>query len=434
MSRLPEKLADGETDLTGLLLPLATRLGSAMDGAMDGARAVQELALGAACGRILARDSIAPFDLPAFDVAAMDGYALRSTDLREGGQRLPVHGLLLAGQAAGELPAGHCVRIMTGAPVPAGADAIVLLEEVAVPGTARDIPVQGPLAPGRHIRPRGEHVRAGEAVLLAGRCLQPEDIGLLAAMGIARVAVRARLRVGVLSTGDELCDAQCATADPGPGRIFDSNRPMILAALGHPALETVDLGICPDQPAALAAVLERACGLGLSALLVSGGAAQGDADSLRRVPGLQFMPVPLRPGRGILAGRVGGAGGPLLLGLPGNGVAAHILLHLLAIPLLQSMAGGVLRAPRVQWARLTAPAQVRAGTIDLRRARLLGSAQAQGDTLPCVELLSRQGSAMLRTLSEATVLAALGPQDTYRAGDTVAVLPLPGLAGTGFSR
>jgi molybdopterin molybdotransferase len=364
-------------------------------------------------GRVLARAVVAPLDLPTLDQAAMDGYAVRSQDLAPGSNRLRVAGRVLAGQFRAEaLEAGTCVRIMTGAPMPAGSDAVVVIEAVTSIDADRVV-VPGPIAAGANRRRKGEHVRAGETVLRAGKRLGSVDLALACALGLAELELRRPLRVGVLSTGDELRDPP---APLPPGGAYDSNRPMMAAALARAAMAVTDLSICPDDPAALAAVIDRAFDQALDAVVLSGGAALGDADIVRSLGGVSFVPVNLRPGRGIAVAQLArGQRSLLVLGLPGNAVAAFVLLHLLALPLLQRLAGADAGLPEPVAVPLAADQRTRAGRVDYRRARLVRDGAGRIVAQP----LAEQGSAMIRSLCEADALIALGPAPQSRAGELV---------------
>ncbi len=375
----------------------------------------EEIRLAQASGRVLAQPVVAAVDLPALDNSAMDGYALRAADLsadalREVGHSYAGHGF------AGAVQPGECVRIMTGAPLPAGADTVVMLEDTA--RSAAGVQVLRTPLPGANVRRRGEHVQRGAAVLTVGRLLGPAEIGLAAGSGASTVRVQRRLLIGVASTGDELADPPTALSAAAS---YDANRPLLLATLRQDAgIDSTDLGICPDDKAAFAALIERALALGLDALVISGGAAQGDADVVRQAASVQFLPLQIRPGRGIAHALIERADRRLvLLGLPGNAVAAFVMFHLIAQPVLRHLAGAApAPLPRLQLPLATA-AQTRGGRIDYRRGRFV---VREGQTL--VELLTDQGSAMLRTVVEADALVAIGPAPQTAAGALVDVIPL----------
>jgi molybdopterin molybdotransferase len=370
----------------------------------------------AAAGRMLAADVASTVDLPAFDNSAMDGYALRFADLQPG-HWLHEIGRAYAGHPfVGRVETGTCVRIMTGAPLPDGADTVVMLEDVTVDGGT--VRVERPPLQGANVRRRGEHLAAGEVALPAGRQLRAADLGLAAAAGAARLTVRRRLRVGVVSTGDELADPPQALQAAAS---FDANRPLLAAGLERLGFEAHDLGICGDTPQAFAAALERARELRLDALIASGGAAQGDADIVRAAAGVRFIPLNIRPGRGVAAACIDNPGAPMaLLGLPGNAVAAYVMFHLLARPLLLHLAGGEAAVPLHIPLPLAGAVRLRGGRIDYRRARFVRNASGRLQVQP----LRDQGSAMLRTVTEADALIALGPRETYGDGDLVDTVPL----------
>ena len=367
-------------------------------------------------GRILAEDVVSTVDLPAFDNSAMDGYALRFADLQPG-HWLHEIGRAYAGHPfAGRVETGTCVRIMTGAPLPNGADTVAMLEDVT--GEGGTVRVERTPAQGANIRRRGEHIARGAVALRAGRHLRAADVGLAAAVGAAQLTVRRRLRVGVVSTGDELADPPATLQEAAS---FDANRPLLRTSLDRLGFESHDLGICRDTPQAFAATLEQARRLRLDALLASGGAAQGDADIVRTTAGVRFIPLNIRPGRGVAFARIDDGSAPMvLLGLPGNAVAAYVMFHLLARPLLLHLAGGEASVPLHMPLPLAGAVRLRGGRIDYRRARFVRDASGRLRVQP----LRDQGSAMLRTVTEADALVALGPREAYADGDLVDTVPL----------
>jgi molybdopterin molybdotransferase len=304
---------------------------------------------------------------------------------------------------------------MTGAPLPEGTDAVVMLEDVHAGPDA--VVIGAAVERGLNVRPRGEHLRAGQAALPAGRRLRSWDLGLATVAGLDTLAVFRPLRVGVLSTGDELLDpAQPLAAS----QQYDGNRPMLRAALMRRGFEVVDLGIVSDRADALDRTLRTAAALGLDAVLSSGGVAQGDADLVRRLPGLEFLPLALRPGRGLVGGHIEIAGRKLAyFGLPGNPVAAFLMYQLVVVPLLDRLGGATAEEPLIVRLPLATEARTRAGRVDWRRGRI--EATPAG---PRVALLALQGSSMLRSLSEADALVGIGPQPETLAGDLVDVIPL----------
>jgi len=410
--------------MSGAELDIASAF-AVLTGALAPLTATERVAAARAAGRVLAGPVRSAVDLPAFDNAAMDGYALRAADTAVPPVALRVIGRVLAGKVfGGRIGPGECVRIMTGAPLPEGSDAILVQEDAELDGDR--LWIRAPLSVGRHRRLRGEHVAAGATVLEPGRRLRGADVGLAVSVGATGLAVFRRLRVGVLSTGDELLDP------PAPltgARSYDANRPLLIAALARDGVDSLDLGIVADEPAAFDKLLVHAAALGLDAILTTGGAAQGDADIVRRATGVQYIPLAVRPGRGIAWGRLD-PGRPLaLLGLPGNAVAAFVIFNLLARPVLRHLAGEAASPPRGIAVPLAHDLPTKPGRIDYQRGRLLRDA---GGRL-VAEPLAQQGSAMLRTVSEADVLLAVGPGSRpgpgtgHRAGDLVDALLLDAL-------
>lgn len=372
---------------------------------------VQQVALVHARGRVVARPVVSRRDLPARDQAAMDGYAVRAQDLAAGGRTLKVLGRVLAGHDFGDpLAPGTCVRIMTGGSMPQAADSVVVME-VAQELAPDLVALPGPISLGANRRVQGEHVRTGDVVLPARRRLRAADLALACAVGELQLEVFRLLRVGVLSTGDELRDAP---AQLPPGCAYDSNRVMLCAAIEQARLAARDMGICPDDSNALRRCIDAALDEGLDALLISGGAALGDADVVRSLGGVEFIPVNVRPGRGIAVMRLERSHQRLLiLGLPGNAVAAYVLFHALALPALLRLAGADARPPVPLVTPIACDLRTRAGRVDFRRARLIFDSAGRAVAHP----LPQQGSAMIRSVGDADALLAVGPAAQYRAGD-----------------
>lgn len=379
------------------------------------------IALDAAAERVLAVDLQSQTDLPSFSNSAMDGYAVRAADCNAGA-RLRVIGSALAGHAFGAaVTAGTTVRITTGAPLPAGADAVVMQEEATRDGDV--VSLQTTVEPGLNVRPRGGHVHAGETVLAAGAVLRAEHVGLATAIGATRVDVFRPLRVGLASTGDELADPPATLELTGS---YDANRPMLAVACHAMGFETLDLGLCRDTAADFAALLTRAHDASVDVLIVSGGSAMGDADVVRQARSVRFLPVNIRPGRGVTFGTFELRERRLrLLGLPGNAVAAFVMFHLIAVPALLHIAGARANGPAHLPLPLACELRCTEGLVDYRRGRL--ERNAPGDVV--VRPLAQQGSAMLRTIVQAQVLIAAGPRTLYQAGEPILVVPLAALPG-----
>ena len=232
------------------LLPVAEALAQVLAAARPD-RPVVEIPLMDSLGYVLAEPVLAPFDVPLDDNSAMDGYALRSADAT---RPLPISQRIAAGSIGSPLAAGSAARIFTGAPVPAGADAVVMQENCSERDSA--VEVTGQVRPGQNIRPRGQDIATGEQVLASGRRLRPQDLGLLASVGLARVRVFQPLRVAVLSTGDELVEP--GSSGLRSGQLYNSNRYTLAGLLRGLGLEFIDGGIIADDPEATAAALQQA--------------------------------------------------------------------------------------------------------------------------------------------------------------------------------
>jgi molybdopterin molybdotransferase len=295
----------------------------------------EPLAISRALGRVLAEDVTAPFDVPLADNSAVDGYAVRAADLVAGGRaRLRVVADLPAGAIyAHALGSSEALRIMTGAPVPRGADTVVPQELATCAGEWVDLRAVEPRA---NVRSRGEDVRAGAVVLRAGAVLRPQDLGLIASLGYGEVRVHRRPRVALLSTGDEV-------VEPGqprrPGQIYDANRFSLGGMIQTAGADPLDLGIVPDVRERLREQLLEAAGAA-NVVLTSGGVSVGDYDHvkgvLEEIGSIDFWQVAMQPGRPFAVGRI--ARTPFF-GLPGNPVASLLCFHLFVRPALWKLGG-----------------------------------------------------------------------------------------------
>ncbi|NND85411.1 MAG: molybdopterin molybdotransferase MoeA [Acidimicrobiia bacterium] len=297
-----------------------------------------------ALGLVLADDAIVPHDLPPFTNSAMDGYAVRAADVAAAPAALEVLEDVPAGSVAGAvvLP-GTAIKIMTGAPMPEGADAVVRVEDTEQDGATVRIGVG--VGKGTNVRPAGGDVRAGEVALPAGRRLTPAMVGVLASIGTTMPVVHRRPRVAVMSTGDEVLPPE---ADLRPGAIRDSNRPILRSLLAELGAEVVDLGIIGDDANALRDAVARGAA-GADAIITSGGVSMGEYDLVKQVLGelgsVDFWQVAMQPGKPFAFGHVDGTP---LFGLPGNPVSVTVAFEQFARPALLTMMGSqaVLR-PRI---------------------------------------------------------------------------------------
>jgi len=363
-------------------------------GALACVCAPETVALMAADGRILAADARALRDHPPSANSAVDGYAFAHAAMGDG--VLP----LLQGRAAagagyrGVVAPGAALRILTGAPIPQGCDTVAMQEDVTVAdGAIRFAPR---LKTGANVRPAGENLAAGAVAASAGRRLTPMDLAQIAAGGLGAVSVRRRLRVAVLSTGDEVT---APGADAGPDAVFDANRPMLLAMLRRWGCETVDLGVAPDADAAVRAALDRGAAQA-DAILTSGGASAGDEDHMSRIlreaDALTVWRIAMKPGRPLA---MGVWRGKPVFGLPGNPVAAFVCALIFARPALSVMAGADWPEPRPIMVPAAFAKRKRAGRREILRARLTDAG--------AVEVYRSEGSGMIGGLAWAEGLVDL---------------------------
>ena len=387
---------------------------------------VERVPLRQARGRVLARPVISTREIPALDNSAMDGYAVIAADLASASDADPVELAVLGESRAGTVPtqrvtAGTAIRIMTGAPMPGGADSVVRHEDTDN-GRER-VRVRTAVLPGRDVRRAGEDMRPGDEILEPGRRLRSFDLAASAALGLVELAVHRRPRVAVLSTGDELVEPE---QPPGPGQVPDSNRVAVIAAVEEAGGVPVDLGIARDRPEDLREKLERA--LECDIIVSTAGVSVGDHDHVRDVVEelgrIDLWQVAMRPGRPIAVGNVAGV---LFLGLPGNPVSSQVTFELFARPAIRALEG----AAEVHRRRLAARALVAMskpeGLETFHRGRLVAEAESspESDGLPGVVLTGPQGSGILRSLVLADCLVALPATGCgVAAGVTVEVLPL----------
>ena len=389
-------------------------------------RAVEKLALRAALGRVLAADVVSPINVPADDNSAMDGYAVRSAELAaHGASELTVAGAGFAGgRFEGRVGARECVRIMTGAVMPEGLDTVVPQEFVEREGDTVRIPA-GVVRAGDNRRLAGEDLARAAVALAAGRVLRPADIGMLASLGAAEVAVFRRLRVAFFSTGNELR----SVGEPlDAGAVYDSNRYTLWAMLQRLGIEALDLGVVRDDPAALEAAFRDAA-RDADAVITSGGVSVGEADHTKAVMAklgdVLFWRIAMRPGRPMAIGRIESAGhDAILFGLPGNPVAVMVTFYAFVRDALLAMSGATPTPLLTLRAASVMPIRKKPGRTEYQRGVVTRS--DNGDWQ--VRSTGSQGSGILRSMSEANGLVVLRhEQGDVAAGELVEVLPFDGL-------
>ena len=381
----------------------------------------ESVAIRDALGRVLARDVIAPHNVPAHDNSAMDGYAVRTDDLASGSAcDLKVVGTAFAGSAfSGTIGAGQAVRIMTGAMIPRGADAVVPQENTR-PGEA-SVSITGPLKAGQNIRRAGEDLAKDHPALRAGLRIGPAELGLIASLGIAEVTVRRRLRVAFFSTGDEVASIGRPLA---PGQIYDSNRYTLYGVLTRLGCELIDMGVIPDRPEALEAAFTEAAA-SADVILTSGGVSVGEADFIKtmmnRMGQVDFWKLNIKPGRPMAFGRIGQT---WLFGLPGNPVAVMVTFYQFVQDALLTLMGvDPLPLRPTHPARCLSDLRKQPGRREFVRA-ILRIEDGEAVVAPT----GAQGSGVLRSMSDANCFIVLGEdQPSVQAGDTVAVQMFDGL-------
>jgi molybdopterin molybdotransferase len=383
---------------------------------------VEQVAIRSALGRVLARDLVSPLDVPAHDNSAMDGYALCGAELAASGDtRLRVAGTGLAGaRFTGDVPAGHAVRITTGAVMPAGLDTVVPQEFTRSEGDAVIVPA-GVVRTGDNRRLAGEDLARGEPALTRGRRITPADLGMIASLGIAEVPVFRRLRVAFFSTGDELR----SIGEPLPeGCVYDSNRYTIWGMLQRLGVDIVDMGVVRDEPVALEAAF-RSAAANADAVITSGGVSVGEADHTKKVMAalgeVLFWRIAMRPGRPMAIGRIGNA---ILFGLPGNPVAVMVTFYAFVRGALLQMAGAANEPMPLLRARCATPLRKKPGRTEYQRGVVVRAADGRWD----VTITGAQGSGILRSMSQANGIVLLHHQQgNVQAGDEVDVMPFEGL-------
>lgn len=375
-------------------------------------------------GRVLAADCIAPLQVPPLDNSAMDGYAVRSAEVAQAGTVLPVSQRIPAGQVGTALQVGTVARIFTGAPLPPGADAIVMQEDCTVLDDGR-VRFDAVPQPGQFVRRAGQDIALGSTALQAGLRLTPAALGLAASLGLAQLPVARRPRVALFSTGDELAlPGSIAPQDLPPGHIFNSNRYVLASLLQRWGCEVVDGGILPDDRVATHAALAQAaqdCDL----LVTSAGVSVGEEDHVRPVVeqlgALSLWKIAMKPGKPFAFGhlrRSGGdpaAGRAHFIGLPGNPVSSLITALVLLRPFVLALQGASVVQPPAHW--LTADFEIT--QRDSRREFLRVRRNAAGQ----LELFANQNSGVLTSTVWAEGLVDNPAQTLIARGDSVRFLP-----------
>lgn len=400
-------------DRPGTLLPLEAAQGQILKGLKPTQRVIK-IPVTEALGRILAETLLTPLDFPPFANAAMDGYAVKALDAVPGAMLKRVGSIMAGSAPTTRLGQGECMRIFTGAPIPEGADAIVVQERVTADGSHIRLNLSASLEPGANIRRQGDELTRGEVLLSQGTRIGPFEMGLLAFAGITAIPVFDPLRIGVLATGDEL-------VPPGEsllaGQIHESNRPVLLALIREMGHQAVDLGVIPDDFEGLCHALRQGA-LGLDALVTTGGASEGDADLVAKALGqlgeVAFWKVAVKPGKPFLFGHLGVVP---VFGLPGNPVSAAIIFLKLVKPALEQLSGQGPRRAVTFRLKLAGSIRRSPGRKEFLRGLLVPADQGLA-----VMPLPHQGSHRLTSMTQGDCLIVVPPEtQTMDVGDWVDV-------------
>ena len=373
-----------------------------------------DIGLEKALGRILAQDQISRIQVPPHDNSAMDGYAIRASDLSDTSRpSLPVSQRICAGETGQPLQPGSAARIFTGAPIPPGADTVVMQEYTCRHGD--QVEFTQPVQRGRNIRQAGEDIEQGQVILRQGKPLRPSDLGLAASVGLRELPVWRKLKVAMFSTGDEL-------VEPGnpltPGKIYNSNRYTLHGLFHAMQCETIDLGTVPDALEATLQALEQARDCA-DLIMTSGGVSVGEEDHIRtavkQLGSLDLWRINIKPGKPLAFGHVGDTP---FIGLPGNPVSVFSTFCIVARPFIRKMQGceQLLPTPYRTTAAFDWPRPI-------QRKEYLRARERSGENGLEVELFPNQGSGVLTSTSWADGLVIIPPNQTVTHGDTVDYIP-----------
>ncbi|MCU7845867.1 MAG: molybdopterin molybdenumtransferase MoeA [Candidatus Thiodiazotropha sp. (ex Monitilora ramsayi)] len=379
--------------------------------------ATERLAIRDGLGRVLGEDIVSPMDVPGHTNSAMDGFALSAADLPEDYVNLKVIGTIYAGDSfQGVCRSGECVRIMTGAPMPAGTDTVIMQEQTMAVESDH-IRIGNGHRAGQNVRQAGEDIAKGSVVLEAGRRLLPADLGILASLGFGEINVRQRPKVAFFSTGDELR----SVGEPLlPGELYDSNRYTLYGMLIRAGVEILDLGVIKDDPDALRQAFTQAASVS-DVVLSSGGVSVGEADYtksiLQSLGKMQFWKIAMKPGRPLTFGHLHDA---LFFGLPGNPVAVMVTFYQFVLPALHVLSTGKRYEPFTLRARSENIIRKRSGRFEFVR----GTMQQTPDGDYSVVSLGRQGSGILTSMSHGNCFILLEAScDGVEPGEYVTIQP-----------
>jgi len=380
----------------------------------------QKCALREALGQVLHAPIVSPIQVPPHNNSAMDGYAMHGADIQADTFSLKQVGIAYAGQPYnGDVLAGQCVRIMTGAMMPANCDTVIMQEHVEV--SAETITVHGAQQSGQNMRMAGEDIQQNDHVLPAGHRITPADMGLIASLGIGEVIVKRRLRVAFFSTGDEL---RSIGEQLEAGQIYDSNRYTLYGMLKRLDIDVLDMGVVPDEKQSLRNALEQAANEA-DVVISSGGVSVGDADYVKEMLAelgqVNFWKIAMKPGRPLAFGKIADA---LFFGLPGNPVSVMVTFYQFVQPALKLLAGETEHPLPLMQVMTESKIRKRAGRFEFQRGIL--SEDEHGRLR--VNTTGQQGSGILRSMSVANCFILLDDDcDGVEPGSIVTVQPFAGL-------
>lgn len=377
---------------------------------------IQSIPLAQAANRVLSDDVVSPLDIPLHDNSAMDGYALvLQGDTLSAGTELAVVAKVLAGHPVSQtIHLGECARIMTGGDIPSGCNAVIMQEQVEVLEGER-IRLTADVTRGQNIRPMGQDIAKGQIILAKGKRLNPADIGVLASMGLAHVSVVAKLKVAILSTGDELIPAGQALKT---GQLYESNTPTLHSVLARLNVDVINFGIVADDEAQLMDVFTQADNQA-DVVITSGGVSVGEADYTKKVletlGQLQFWKLAMKPGKPFAFGQLKNS---YFIGLPGNPVSALVTLHQLGLPMLRKLSGEPVQEKKRLAAITTENLRKSVGRCDFQRGIYGVNEQGQLE----VKSTGPQGSGLLTSMSQANCYIVLEQERGHvSAGETVSI-------------
>ena len=397
------------------LIPVDEALSRILDAAVP-VEQTEQLSIDSSLGRVLAEDVKSEINVPGYDNSAMDGYAVRTAECTEAGASLTVSQRIPAGQTGVQLEEGTTARIFTGAPVPEGADAVVMQELCQQQGDK--VSINTTVKAGENIRRAGEDIEQGSVILKAGSRIRPQEQGLIASVGLANVSVKRNLKVATFFTGDELVEPG---NELGQGQIYNSNRYTLNGLLHTAGCEVADFGIVPDTLEATLAVLKRAAA-NADLVLTSGGVSVGEEDyvriALQQLGELTMWRINMKPGKPVAFGHVDNA---VFMGLPGNPVSVFVTFLVFARPLISKMQGAV--------NYLSSELSIRSGFDwkGVKRQEYLRVRINHDKAGAYAELYPHQGSGVLSSASWADGLVIVEPGKAINTGDVLKYIPFQGL-------